>query len=184
MPSVDFSDMESGQSDIRNKTLAPVFKKLGIIEQWGNGLRIVAKELQPYPEIAFSWNEPGIAFRVTFTNKNYQQQQEFLQEFESELSAISTKLALSRHQVGTKLEPGWNQVVTILDFCINPQPIQAIMDIAEWRDRTKFRNKFIKPLLELELIQMTIPDKSNSSKQKYIITEKGNKFLKFIKGEM
>ena len=35
MPSVDFSDMESGQSDIRNKILAPVFKKMGIIEQWG-----------------------------------------------------------------------------------------------------------------------------------------------------
>jgi predicted HTH transcriptional regulator len=60
MPTVDFSDMESGQSDIRNKLLAPVFKRLGIIEQWGNGLRIIAEELQPYPEIAFSWNEPEL----------------------------------------------------------------------------------------------------------------------------
>jgi predicted HTH transcriptional regulator len=30
-----YSDMDSGQSDIRNKILAPVFKRLGIIEQWG-----------------------------------------------------------------------------------------------------------------------------------------------------
>jgi predicted HTH transcriptional regulator len=37
MPSVDFSNMESRQSDIRNKILAPVFKQLRIIEQWGNG---------------------------------------------------------------------------------------------------------------------------------------------------
>ena len=28
MPTVDFSDMDSGQSDIRNKTLAPVFKRV------------------------------------------------------------------------------------------------------------------------------------------------------------
>ncbi len=43
--------MESGQSDIRNKILAPVFKKLRIIEQWKNGLRLIADELKKYPEI-------------------------------------------------------------------------------------------------------------------------------------
>ena len=32
MPSVDFSLLEAGQSEIRNKVLAPVFKRLGIIE--------------------------------------------------------------------------------------------------------------------------------------------------------
>ena len=198
MPSVDFNDMDSGQSDIRNKTLAPVFKRLGIIEQWGNGLRIIAEELQPYPEIAFSWNEPGIAFRVIFANKNFEQQHEqryeLQHEFKNELSAISTKLGLSRDQVGIKLEPSqhqvgtksalsWHLVIIILDFCRNPQPIQNIMEIAEWKDRTKFRNKFINLFLELGLIQMTIPHKPNSSKQKYLITKKGNLFLKMINGE-
>jgi predicted HTH transcriptional regulator len=76
MPSVDFNDMESGQSDIRNITLAPVFKRLGIIEQWGNGLKLIADQLQGYPEIELSWKEPGIAFRVTFGHENYQQSDE------------------------------------------------------------------------------------------------------------
>jgi len=71
LPTVDFDDMEAGQSDIRNKTLAPVFKKLGIIEQWGNGLQLVANELKKYPEIDFQWSEPGIAFRVSFIKKNF-----------------------------------------------------------------------------------------------------------------
>ena len=180
MPSVDFSDMDSGQSDIRNKILAPVFKRLGIIEQWGNGLKLIAEELQVYPEIELSWKEPGIAFRVTFTNTNFQQQQVEQHEFENELGAIGTKLALSRHQVGTKLAPGWNQVVTILDFCKNPQSMQAIMHKAEWKDRSKFRNKYIKLLLELQLILMTIPDKPKSSKQQYQITERGLAFLQLL----
>jgi len=30
------------------------------------------QELQNYPEIGFDWKEPGIAFRVTLTNTNYQ----------------------------------------------------------------------------------------------------------------
>ncbi len=70
-PSVDYNDMEAGQSDIRNKILAPVFKRLGIIEQWGNGFRIIADELIKYPEISLDWKEPGIAFRVTFSKKNF-----------------------------------------------------------------------------------------------------------------
>ena len=73
MPTIDFNDMESGQSDIRNKVLAPVFKKLGIIEQWGNGLRLIAEELKKYPEIKIEWSEPGFAFRVTFKKIYYEQ---------------------------------------------------------------------------------------------------------------
>jgi len=71
LPTVDFDDMEAGQSDIRNKVLAPVFKKLGIIEQWGNGLQLIADELKNYPEIELQWNEPGMAFRVSFIKKNF-----------------------------------------------------------------------------------------------------------------
>jgi ATP-dependent DNA helicase RecG len=78
------------------------------------------------------------------------------------------------------LAPGWTQVVSILEFCRNPQPIQNIMEMAQWKDRTKFRNKFIHPFLELELIQMTIPDKPKSSKQKYQITPKGSVFLQLL----
>jgi len=40
-------------------------------------------------------------------------------------------------------------------------------------NKTRFRNAFIKPLMELNLIDYTIKGKPNSSKQKYILTEKG-----------
>jgi ATP-dependent DNA helicase RecG len=218
MPSVDFNDMESGQSDIRNKTLAPVFKRLGIIEQWGNGLKLIKEELQAYPEIELSWKEPGIAFRVTFVNKNYKQpdesqpelqpelqqelQPELQQEFKEVLSTLGTKLglsrdqvgtksgpsrdqagtkqALSRHQIGTKSKPSWDQVIQILDICKKPQSVQEIMKQIKWSNRTKFRNKFINPLLDTAFIQMTIPDKPNSSKQQYQITERGEAFLQFL----
>jgi hypothetical protein len=105
---------------------------------------------------------------VIFANKNFEQQHEqryeLQHEFKNELSAISTKLGLSRDQVGIKLEPSqhqvgtksalsWHLVIIILDFCRNPQPIQNIMEIAEWKDRTKFRNKFINLFLELGLFK-------------------------------
>lgn len=82
LPTVDFNDMESGQSDIRNKTLAPVFKKLGIIEQWGNGLQLIAEDLKQYPEINFRWSQPGLGFRVALINTNDVQQRESKQEID------------------------------------------------------------------------------------------------------
>ena len=39
---------------------------MGIIEQWGNGLKLIADELKKYPEIGFEWKEPGVGFRVIF----------------------------------------------------------------------------------------------------------------------
>jgi ATP-dependent DNA helicase RecG len=68
-PSIDYSAMESRQSDARNKILAPVFKKLGIIDQWGNGLKLVAEEMKKYPEIEFRWQEVGLSFQVQFVKK-------------------------------------------------------------------------------------------------------------------
>ncbi|CDN30560.1 ATP-dependent DNA helicase [Mucinivorans hirudinis] len=50
-PSIDYAAMESRQSDARNKVIAPVFKKLGIIDQWGNGLKLIADEMKEYPNI-------------------------------------------------------------------------------------------------------------------------------------
>lgn len=68
-PSIDYSDMESRQSDARNKVIAPVFRRLGIIDQWGNGLKLVAEELKDYPEIQFRWREVGLSFQVQFVKK-------------------------------------------------------------------------------------------------------------------
>lgn len=40
-------------------------------------------------------------------------------------------------------------------------------------DRTKFRKKYIYPLLDAGILQMTIPDKPNSSTQRYFLTQYG-----------
>ncbi|MDR3266424.1 MAG: putative DNA binding domain-containing protein [Tannerella sp.] len=70
-PSIDYSAMESRQSDARNKIIAPVFKYLGIIDQWGNGLQLIANELKEYPQIDFRWKEVGLSFQVQFVRLDY-----------------------------------------------------------------------------------------------------------------
>lgn len=47
-------------------------------------------------------------------------------------------------------------------------------------DRTKFRKKYICPLLEADVIQMTIPDKPSSRNQKYQLTAIGLELINVI----
>lgn len=91
---------------------------------------------------------------------------------------IGTKSALSRHQVGTKLGLSHEEVKHLLSFCSTKQSISNIQKEFKWSDRTKFRNKYINPLLQEQLLEMTIPDKPQSSKQKYKTTDKGLALLK------
>ena len=58
--------MKCCQSDARNKVIAPIFKWLGIIDQWGNGLKLIANELNEYYEIDFKCREVGLSFQVQF----------------------------------------------------------------------------------------------------------------------
>lgn len=51
------------------------------------------------------------------------------------------------------------------------------MKVAGGTDRTKFRNQVLRPLLDAGLVEMTIPNKPTSSKQKYRLTERGKQIL-------
>lgn len=89
-----------------------------------------------------------------------------------------TMLAPCWHYVGTMLELSDEELKKILISCKKAININELMNIFSWRDRTKFRNKYIKPLMKEGLIKMTIPDKPKSIKQKYIVTDKGKDLLK------
>lgn len=51
--------------------------------------------------------------------------------------------------------------------------IGELMTIAGRSDRTKFRNQVLKPMMEAELVEMTVPDKPSSRFQKYRLSAKG-----------
>ncbi|MDR0422388.1 MAG: putative DNA binding domain-containing protein [Proteiniphilum sp.] len=75
-PSIDYDMMESRQSDARNKIIAPVFKRMGIIDQWGNGLKLIADELKNYPNIELRWKEVGLSFQAQFVKLDYVSEQD------------------------------------------------------------------------------------------------------------
>nr|WP_262509963.1 RNA-binding domain-containing protein [Dysgonomonas alginatilytica] len=156
-PSIDYSAMESRQSDAKNKIIAPVFKRLGIIDQWGNGLKMIADELKEYPDIEFKWRETGLSFQVQFIKKEFIKQQELQNKsLYAEILLILTNKTLSRKELSVEL--GQKQVSGQL-------------------------NKIITKLIDDKLIEHTIPNNINHPSQKFQITKRGNTFLKIIDQE-
>ena len=66
----------------------------------------------------------------------------------------------------------------ILEFCKTERKRNKIQEFIKIKDRVYFRTKILVPLLKKELLELTIPDKPTSSKQKYKTTKKGIKKLR------
>ena len=86
-------------------------------------------------------------------------------------------------QAGTKTGPSGDQVGTKSWLSAEQRTILAQMDdehdistLMQWvgrSNRSKFREAVLAPLLESGLVSMTIPNKPNSSKQRYRLSEHG-----------
>ena len=60
----------------------------------------------------------------------------------------------------------------IVFYCREPRSLADILSYKGNSDRTKFRNKYIKLLLQQGRIRMTLPDMPTSKRQKYVASEK------------
>jgi hypothetical protein len=52
--------------------------------------------------------------------------------------------------------------------------LQQVMGL---KDRKSFRLVYLKPALDAQLIEMTIPDKPNSRLQQYVLTQRGSRLV-------
>ena len=79
-------------------------------------------------------------------------------------------------QVTPQVTPQVNELTKVLNCDMNRQEIQAKLNLS---DREYFRLNYLKPALEMGIIEMTIPNKPNSRMQKYRLTEKGKQMKSF-----
>ncbi|MDR1161980.1 MAG: putative DNA binding domain-containing protein [Tannerellaceae bacterium] len=185
-PSIDYAAMESRQSDARNKVIAPVFKRMGIIDQWGNGLKLIANELKEYPQIDFRWREVGLSFQVQFVKLNYVAKQELdqdtmqdtvqvtmqdtmqvtMQDTVQDTVQVTVQDNIDTMQVTMQVK----ELIKVLDKEMYRQDIQDKLNL---QNRNYFRLSYLKPALEQGLVEMTAPEKRNSKLQKYRLTALG-----------
>ena len=85
---------------------------------------------------------------------------------------VAADLGRSPSQVGPKSVLSAAQV-QVLETASVPSSLPVLMAPSALKNKTRFRDQVIAPLLAAGLLEMTIPDKPRSSKQQYRITEAG-----------
>lgn len=85
--------------------------------------------------------------------------------------------------------PGWDQegtrvvhnkvryYISILALTTQAIKLEGLMEALDYKNRKTFRDNYLNPLQEAELIQKTNPENPSDPEQKYRITEKGKLFL-------
>lgn len=148
------------RSELRNPLIAGAFHRTGAVEIWGRGTNRVIEECTRYGIAPPTFDDWGGALVVTFR-----------------APIIPGTGVESRDQVRTKSGLSQDQV-EVLRLCRKAQPLLALMEALGRQNRTKFRDGFVKPLIEAGLLEPTIPDKPQSRLQKYRLTDEGIKALR------
>lgn len=153
----------------RNRRIGEFLKELDLTEGRATGipkiLRAMRENGSPVPE--FETDDDRTYFMIRLPA--HPQAHAAMEVSGETAEKIGTKLGLSGDQV------------KLLSQAASEQGIAALMAVTGRTNRTKFRDQVLKPLLAAEFIEMTIPDKPTSSRQKYRLTPKGKNLLASLK---
>ncbi len=141
-----------------NPIIANVFYRAGIIERWGTGTLNILDWCKENGNPPPTWQEQAGSIYVTFwpaiLPDDVQVTPEVTPEVRRMLSVMSGKM--------TRAE---------------------IMERLGLKDEKHFRGNYQQVAVKQGLIEMTVPDKPRSSKQKYRLTEKGRKIVQSLESE-
>jgi len=142
-----------GRKSVRRNTLiADLLHRIGFIEKAGTGIRRIRDEARAggYPEPQFT--ETGFLTATFFPKGTGEVAGEVTSEVTGEVVRL---LSAMRGEMSR-------------------QEMQAKLNL---RGDDHFRAAYLVPALDAGLVEMTIPDKPRSSKQRYRLTAKGRAFL-------
>ena len=149
-------DIHTIGSARRNPVIADLFHRMKFMERRGSGLTKILNETAKLPGYEDSMKPEFFStpsdFRVVLKNVNY---------------STVTDTA----QVTAQVTAQDDRMNTLVDFCSIPRSRDEMQAHIGIEHREYFRKAFLKPLLESGRLQMTIPDKPNSSNQKYIAVQ-------------
>ncbi len=160
-------------SEPPNAIIADVLYKSGILENWGRGIELMISECRrvgvPDPELRTNDFAVWVVFR-----------------YKDETKSDDPTVVPSCPQSVPSLSPVCPQLTSsnesyakgvLAALSVDTLSISSLMVKVGMKNKNRFRQRVLSPLIEAGLIELTIKDKPNSSKQAYRLTEKGHAFL-------
>ncbi|MBQ3658345.1 MAG: putative DNA binding domain-containing protein [Bacteroidales bacterium] len=156
---------EGNHSICRNPILQKMFVFLGLGEKAGSGADIILK----------GWSENNWE-RPVITQHNDPQYVELMLQMPS-ISPTGTKQGLSREQVEKQSGLSWSIIEQLLKAVQEPISSSELRQLMRFSNATKFKHRYLNPLLTMQLVTMTQPDSPKSPTQKYVLTTLGKTLL-------
>jgi len=154
-------DLSRKHSSVRrNPTIAEVFYRAGLIEKWGRGTNRVIAQCRDHGITPPEFEEVAGSVLVTFRVE------------------VGRTAPVTDQVTDQAADQATDQAVTILQAAQSPRTRAELQEISGLRHLPHFRKVHLKPLLERGWLEMTIPDKPRSPRQRYRTTSAGLEALK------
>ena len=150
----------------RNPLLFAMLHRMEAVENIGSGIKRIRNLCREYGVAAPKIEVSEHWFTVTFPRPEPHDNQE------------PGKYQASTKQVPSKYQASSPQVQAMLLETTEEEATRAQLQAAAgMKNREHFRKEYLQPLLEAGLLEMTIPDKPHSSRQRYRLTATGRAVL-------
>lgn len=143
----------------RNPLLFGMFYRMGLVEQVGSGIRRIRELCRDY----------GIAEPIIDVSENWV------------TTTFARQVEHAALQVPDKSPASTLQVKNLIRSLDGERTRAEILQSLGLKDRSNLTKEYVQPALAAGLIEMTIPDKPRSSKQKYRLTNKGRELQERIR---
>ncbi len=163
----------------KNPVISAFFREIHRADELGSGMRKLMRYGKAYggadPEMI-----EGDIFRIIVKVPEYGEKAQNIHRSE-QVAAEVTQQVPDKHRTSTgQVSDKYSLSVDawkLLVFCKQERSLKEMMEHMNLRHRETFLVNHLRPILKENLLEMTIPDKPRSSKQKYRLTEKGRKIL-------
>ncbi|MDT0650831.1 KTSC domain-containing protein [Autumnicola edwardsiae] len=180
--------------DYRNRKIGGFLKELKLTEGRGTGFPIIHKSLAENgsPPPVFETDENNAYFLCILAvhplTNSILGQEDDLRKDEGKALILNSLIEIDEHlrsqktpkrdQVAPKLLELLESIyLKVLNYCEKPQNRLSILENLDLYNNSRNFDTYIKPLLEVDWLKQTLPDKPTSKNQKYYTTDLGKKVL-------
>ena len=147
-------------NDYRNPIIAEALKNLGYVNMFNRGVSRVKELFKENGNPPIDFNVDKITVFEVVVKPNVS------------ASNANVKGKRTAFKGSRKLIPSKTEIDKLLFYCREPRTITEILHYMGYTSRSKFRDKYVKPLVDKGELLMTIPNHPTSKKQKYIARDK------------
>ncbi len=148
----------------RNPLLFGLFYRMNLVEQIGSGIKRIRDLCREYgvadPKFEIPENWVTVSFPRVMEGKKSLPGEQVSGEVAGE---VTGEVA--------------GEVMQLLEILPQPKTRAEMQNTLNLKGQANFRDRYLQPALDNGLVEMTIPDKPRSSKQKYRLTVKGKELL-------